>query len=117
MVMKNIEKAIALFEVACLVLTSCSSTTLIVTDPPNAKVYADGKYLGRSPVAYSDRKVVGATTTISLEKEGCERRAVPLTRDEEVRLWIAACGWPLILPPFWSAGYKPEHTYYLKCRE
>jgi len=96
-------------------LVSCASTTLIHSQPSGAKLYADGVYLGTTPYTYSDTKIVGATTLLTLKKEGCRDANVTMARSEKFE--VGACiGGVLVLVPFlWIMGYNPQRSYELEC--
>lgn len=98
------------------ILTSCSSTTLIKTEQQGIKVYADGSFLGNSPVPYSDTKIVGSSTTITLKKAGCADQTYMISRNEDFS--VGACiGGALVLVPFlWIMGYKAERTFPFECQ-
>jgi hypothetical protein len=66
---KSIQKCIALLLVVSLFFASCSSSTLIMSEPSNAKLYLNGQYVGTTPYQHKDKKVVGTTTNVRLEKE------------------------------------------------
>ena len=58
-------------------LISCVSTTTVrVLDRNNSidrnvKIYLDGSYEGKGEAIYSDMKVVGSSTAVTLKKRGC----------------------------------------------
>src|SRR5207237_1115299 len=47
-------------------LAACSSSTVIRSNPPGARVFVDGQYVGQTPVVMSDTKIVGSTTSVRL---------------------------------------------------
>lgn len=65
-------KSSALLMAVVVLFASCSSTTLIQSEPSGAKLYMNGEYMGVTPFSYSDTKIVGSSTEIRLEKEGYE---------------------------------------------
>lgn len=90
---------------------------MIQSDPIGAKVYADGVYLGRTPVEYSDRKVLGSTTQIKLVKDGCDPRFYRISRSEKFQIWPCLAGLVTLVPFLWVMGYDPEHVVPLRCGE
>jgi hypothetical protein len=99
---------------ACSVLfTSCASTTLIQSDPPGAKLFINGEHMGTTPYSYTDTKIVGSTNMVRLEKDGYEELNTSFTRDEEVDVGAAFCGFFLLVPFAWVMKYKPVHSYQL----
>jgi hypothetical protein len=98
---------------ASLALTSCSSSTLIRSDPSGAKVYLNEQYRGVTPYLYSDQKIVGSATRIKLTKEGYEDFYAVLTRDERVDAGAVVGGLIFFFPFLWVMEYDPVHTYEL----
>jgi hypothetical protein len=94
---------------------ACASTTVIKTEPPGAKIYADGSVLGESPVFYGDEKIVGSTTHLLIKKDGCEPLQAKLSRNEEVQVGPLIGGLIFVVPLLWVMGYKPTHTFELEC--
>ena len=103
--------------VVCLggLSVGCASTTRIESEPSGAKVYADGNYIGTSPVTYEDTKIIGSTTQIKLKKDGCKDTMVTLTRSEKFEVGPCIGGVLVLVPFLWVMGYNPEHTYELDC--
>jgi hypothetical protein len=98
---------------AILLLSGCSSTTLIQSHPSGAKVYIDGVPVGVTPYWYSDLKPVASRTDLDLIKDGYESISTSFTRDEQINVGVVFGGflcWPLWV---WSMGYNPAHTYEL----
>ena len=99
-----------------LVLTlSCASTTMLNSVPSGAKVYIDGSLVGKTPFAYTDTKIIGATTSIQMKKEGCEDWSGVLARSESFQIGPCIAGVFLVVPFLWVMGYNPAHTYELEC--
>lgn len=96
-------------------LAACSSTTMIRSSDPEAKIFVDGEYKGMGSTIHSDQKIVGSTTMVRLEKDGCEPQTQTFSRNEEFD--VGACiGGCLVLVPFlWIQKYKAERTYDYKC--
>ncbi len=67
-----------------VLFASCSSSTLIETNPVGAKLYLDGEPVGTTPYTHSDTKIVGSSTNIRLEKAGYEPLNVAMSRNEQV---------------------------------
>ena len=100
------------FIIAAMVITSCSSTTLIQSSPNGATVYINGEVGGTTPYTLSDSKISGARTPITLKKEGFEDFYTILVKNESVNVGAVVGGvlffWPALL---WTMDYKPVHTY------
>ena len=96
-----------------ILLTSCSSTTMINSSPNGAKVYLNGELVGTTPYQYSDTKIVGATTAVKLEKEGFESFNTTFSRSEKADVGAIIAGCFVLVPFLWTMKYKPERTYEL----
>jgi hypothetical protein len=99
---------------ASVLLTSCSSSTLIQSVPPGAKVYVDGQPVGVAPYNYSDSKIVGSRTTVRMEMDGYEPLITSFERNEEADVGAIIGGLFVLVPFLWLMKYKPLHTYELK---
>ncbi|MDD4757368.1 MAG: PEGA domain-containing protein [Lascolabacillus sp.] len=115
MVNQSVFMKVAVVLLAALILfASCSSTTLIQSNPSGAKVYMNEEYMGVTPLSYSDTKIVGSTTSLRIEKEGYEPLYTYLTRNEEVDAGAIIGGLLIWVPFLWTMKYKPVHNYELK---
>ncbi|HSN29985.1 MAG TPA: PEGA domain-containing protein [Kofleriaceae bacterium] len=95
-------------------LLACSSETVIRSNPPGAKVFLDGSYVGTTPYTLSDTKIVGSTTSVRLEYPGYAPFQAAIQRNEEFDV-VACIGGVFLLVPFlWIMGYKPDHTFELQ---
>lgn len=94
-------------------LSSCTSSTRITSEPPGATVYIDGQLAGETPYVHEDSKISFSKTLVTLEKEGYMDENVVLRKDEEVDIGAVVGGiffqWPFI----WTFGYQPDHHYVL----
>jgi hypothetical protein len=94
---------------------ACSSTTTIRTTDPEAKIYIDGEMKGRGVVTHSDTKIVGSTTSVRIEKDGCEPLYTSFSRNEEFDAGACAGGVFVLVPFLWIQKYKPERTFEYSC--
>ncbi len=108
------KKTIAIVLSAAL-FASCSSTTMIRTTDPQAKIYIDGEFKGTGTVTHTDTKIVGATNSVRIEKPGCEPAFYTFSRSEEFDAGACAGGVFLLVPFLWIQKYKPERTYEYNC--
>jgi hypothetical protein len=106
-------RATALLLTASVLLSGCSSTTMIQSKPEGAKIYLNEELVGTTPYAHSDTRIVGSTTRLRLEKEGYETLNSSFTRNEEVDAGAIVGGIFLMFPYLWTMKYKPSHTYEL----
>lgn len=110
---KTIVKTIAAI---CLVsFTACSSTTVIKATDPEAKIYVDGEMRGKGSVSHTDTKIIGATTYVRLQKDGCEEKTYTFSRNEEFDVGACIGGAFLLVPFLWIQKYRPERTYEYTC--
>ncbi len=103
----------ALFMAALVFFTSCSSTTLISSDPSGAQVYLNGEKVGKTPYSHTDTKIVGSCTSLRLEKEGYETFNAVFCRNEEADVGAIIGGVLFLFPFLWTMGYKPGRSYEL----
>ncbi|MGZ3711646.1 MAG: PEGA domain-containing protein [Bdellovibrionota bacterium] len=94
---------------------ACSSTTMIRSTDPEAKIYLDGELKGKGAVSQSDTKIIGSTTMVRLQREGCEERTFSYSRNEEFDVGACIGGVFLLFPFLWIQKYKPEHNYEYTC--
>ncbi len=111
----NKSKKIISFSMAVVIfLASCSSSTLIVSNPPNAKLYLNGEMVGQTPYRHTDSKIVGSTTDIRIEKEGYKALLTDITKNEEANIGAIIGGLFVWVPFLWILKYKPSHTFNLQ---
>ena len=96
-----------------MVLGSCKSTTMIVSQPPDAKLILNNNYVGKTPYKYSDRKVSGSKVNIRIEKEGYEPLHTSFRRNEKLDAGALVGGIFFVYPLLWITKYKPQHLYEL----
>ena len=96
------------------ILSACSSTTLIHSVPPGAKVFVDDNYIGNAPIPYRDNKVSLSNTRFRLEKDGYDTFEKEIMKDEALHGGAIIGGIFFLLPWFWVLKYNPERTYELK---
>jgi hypothetical protein len=96
-------------------IVGCSSTTMVRTDDSAAKIYVDGEYKGKGAITISDTKIVGATSMIKIQKQGCEPQTVALSRNEELDVGALIGGLFVLIPFLWIMRYKPDHTFEYRC--
>ena len=101
--------------VLALNFVACSSTTMVRSTDPEAKIYIDGELRGRGTVVHTDTKIVGSSTTVRLEKDGCEPLNLSFARNEEFDAGACAGGVFFLFPFLWIQKYRPERTYEYQC--
>lgn len=103
----------ALFMAALVFFTSCSSTTVISSNPSGAQVYLNGEKMGKTPYSHTDTKIIGSCTSLRLEKEGYETFNTVFCRNEEADVGAIIGGLFFLFPFLWTMGYKPGRNYEL----
>lgn len=98
-------------------IVGCTSSTLIRSTDADAKIYVDGEFKGKGQYTYSDTKIVGSTTSVRLEKEGCDPMSFSFSRSEEFDAGACAGGVFVLFPFLWVMKYKPERTYEYVCNK
>lgn len=111
----NLFKTILGYLLTLTFLASCSSTTLIRTTDSQAKIYVDGELKGTGAATHTDSKMVGSTTSVRIEKPGCEPVFHSFSRNEEFDAGACAGGVFLLVPFLWIQKYKPERTFEYNC--
>lgn len=107
-------KPLSTILVGLLMISGCSSTTLIRSSDPDSRIYVDGEFRGTGMVTHTDAKTSGSETSVRIEKEGCAPKSYIFKRNE--RLDPAACiTGILIVPLFWLKKYDPEREFEFVC--
>lgn len=90
---------------------SCVSSTVIKSNPDNAKIYIDGVPVGTTPYIHIDTKIIGSSTTVRLEKDGYKPINTYFTRTEQVDAGAIIGGLFCCVPFLWTMKYNPIHYY------
>ncbi len=112
--MKKVTRSVSFILAISILFASCSSTTLIQSNPSNAKLYIDGQLVGETPYSHTDSKIVGNTMTLKIEKEGFKPLVSTITKDEDVNVGAIIGGLFFVVPFLWTMKYNPVHNYELK---
>lgn len=92
---------------------SCSSTTLLISTPPDAKVYIDGKYKGYTPYRHSDASISGSQKIVEIKKEGYDDFQTILTKKGRAHAGAIVGGIFLLIPFIWVVQYDLQYKYEL----
>ena len=95
-------------------MIGCSSSTMIRSEPPGAKLYMNEQYKGETPYLYTDQKIVGSDTRIRLTLDGYHDLETIMSRDEKLDVGALVGGVFFVVPWLWVMEYDPVHTYELK---
>lgn len=104
-------KKVVCFVAAAAIISGCSSTTVISSSPAGASLYLNGEKVGVTPYTHTDTKIVGATTTVTLKKEGYEDLTTAFSKNEETNVGAIIGGIFVLVPFLWVMEYKPSHAY------
>ncbi len=107
-------KPISLLFALAILMSSCSSTTLIQSEPPGARLYLNGVAVGNTPYYMTDTKIVGSCTSVRLEMPGHETLNTQICRDEEADVGAIVGGIFFLIPFLWTMAYQPNHYYDLR---
>jgi hypothetical protein len=94
-----------------LLFSSCSSTSVIISEPPGAAVFINGQRVGTTPYPYRDTKVVGSCNGLSLELDGYEPVNTIFCRDEAADVGAIIGGIFVLVPWLWFMKYQPYRHY------
>lgn len=97
--------------VVAIAIVGCSSTTVINSEPSGANLYMNGEKVGTTPYAHTDRKIIGATTIVTLKKEGHDDFTTSFSRNEEISVGAIIGGFLVLVPFLWTMEYKPVRNY------
>ena len=96
-----------------ILAASCSSTTIISSEPEGAKLYIDEEYVGKTPYSYTDTKILGSQITVRILADGYAPFNTVISRDEKVDAGAIVGGLFFLIPFLWTMEYKPTHFYEL----
>lgn len=94
-----------------LVFAGCTSSTVIRSNVPGARVFLNGEYVGNTPYTMSDTKIVGSTTQVRIEAPGYAPAVASISRSEEFSVGACIGGVFFLVPFLWIMDYKADHFY------
>ncbi|MEM9064534.1 MAG: PEGA domain-containing protein [Planctomycetota bacterium] len=98
---------------AMVVLSGCSSTTVINTRPQGARIYVEGQLIGTSPVEYTDSAITGSKREVRIELDRYETITGSFSRNGKVNADAIVGGIFLLVPYLWAMDYEDEYTFVL----
>ncbi|HJV79063.1 MAG TPA: PEGA domain-containing protein [Paludibacter sp.] len=111
--MNKTTRNVSFFLACTMFFASCSSSTMIVSNPPDAKLYLDGEFVGKTPYKHRDSKIVGSSTLVKIEKEGYAPLVTEFSKNEEADIGAIIGGIFVWVPFLWTLKYKQTHNYEL----
>ncbi len=104
------------FLVAVMLLSFLvQSSTTVIRTTPTAKIFIDGDFRGVGSVVETNEKIVGTSTIIRIEEEGCRPQFHEIKRNERLSIKASFAGALVLLPLLWLYQYEPEHVYEYRC--
>jgi hypothetical protein len=100
---------------ALLLVSACSSTTLISSSDPDARIYVNGEYIGTGQATYTDKKVAFSNNDVTIRKPGCDPASYSFRRNEKPDGGAIVGGILVTIPFLWVTEYKKEHNYEYDC--
>ncbi len=97
-----------------ILFVSCSSYTVITSEPQDANVYADNNYIGKTPVIYKDYKPALSSTPIRIEKEGYQTTYTYIQKDGSLNTGSLIGGFFFMPAWIWILGYPPQYHFILQ---
>ncbi len=104
------KKKVIVLVTAVFFLVGCSSSTMIKSNPPAAKLYIDGLYKCETPCTHSDTAAAGSSKTVLLKKEGYKDTTGTIKK-EKLAVGPLIGGIFLLFPFIWLLGYESEYTF------
>ena len=109
-------KSLTALVLACFLTSACATETMIKSVPTGARTYVDQRFIGETPVGFSDSSAFWTKRRLVLKKEGYEDTEIRLSKDE-VRVGPLIGTLLILVPVFWLLGYPDEVTYELRAVE
>ena len=104
--------AICLF---MLFVGACSSSTLINSSDPDARIYVNDEFIGVGQATYTDKKVAFSNNSVRIQKPGCEPVHYSFRRNEDPDGGAIVGGILVVIPLLWVTEYKTAHNYEYDC--
>ncbi len=98
-----------------MLVSACSSTTLISSSDPDARIYVNGEYVGVGQATYTDKKVAFSNNNVTIKKAGCDPVSYSFRRNEKPDGGAIVGGILVTIPFLWVTEYKKEHNYEYDC--
>ena len=63
---------------SAMLVTACSSSTVIRSSNPDSRIYMKGEYMGTGHALYTDQKVAFSKNDVEIRKDGCAAETTAL---------------------------------------
>ena len=96
------------------ILSGCSSSTTIHSEPAGARLYVDGQYIGETPARYSDTSIVGTSHSVRLTQEGYKDIVGRFSRNGDLNVGALIGGIFVFVPFLWVLDYEDSYHFQLE---
>lgn len=96
-----------------ILLPSCSTSILISSYPSGANVFANGEYIGETPVRHWDAKPSGSLLDVRIEKDGYEDLTANIEKTGRINFRALMLCW-LLFPLAWLEKYPTSYYGHLQ---
>ena len=102
---------------SAMLVTACSSSTVIRSSDPDSRIYVNGEYMGtgQGHANSTDQKVAFSKNNVEIRKDGCAAENYSFRRSEEADVGAIVGGILWTVPLLWVTEYKPHHGYDFEC--
>ena len=110
---KVVKKGMSFIVIMTFIITGCSHTALITTNPSGAKVTIESNTLGLSPVSFNDTSGFPKVFFVKINKRGYKEINVPIKqayKGDVTLLWLI----PGIFPYFLTATLNDAYNFNLE---
>lgn len=97
-----------------VLLTGCSSSTMLRSNPTGATVFVDGERLGQTPVQFSSTAIVGTSHQVRLELPGYQTTNAQFSRNGDANIGAIIGGIFVLFPFLWTLDYRNSYTFELQ---
>ncbi len=101
-------RSVLMFLGLLLLLSSCTSTMMIFTEPGNAEILVDGQTIGRSPVLYAGESSLDGAVEVMARLPGYQETTLSVAREPNIAHLGESVVFPLFLPWGW---YLPDTVH------
>jgi len=101
------------FFMILMTMQSCVSTCTIVSDPPEAEVYINGRYKGKTPYKFSTTISDETILKVNIQKKGFTGIDTVFYKDGDVNKFNRVLGYVLVFPFDYDRMFKEEYFYKL----
>ena len=96
-----------------ILLPSCSTSILISSYPSGANVFANGEYIGETPVRHWDAEPSGSLLDVRIEKDGYEDLTANIEKTGRINFGALMFCW-LLFPLGWLEKYPSSFYGHLR---